>query len=180
MRRGIFLATACCIVLLLGLCSSAYAGEKVGFINLQRLVNESKLGETARGDFAGLRKKKEEAILQMGREIETMRDEINKAGDKMPSEKKLEKRQEIQRRYKEYKRLVVDSKEDIQQEDRELVGLILKKADEVLKTVAKENGYAIILKDPNAIGYLDQEVDITDKVIKELDNMTKKDPKAKR
>ena len=36
------------------------------------------------------------------------------------------------------------------------------------KKVAKRNGYTIILKDPNAIGYLDPAVDITDEVLKEL------------
>ena len=72
------------------------------------------------------------------------------------------------KKYKEYQRLVADAKEDITREDRELVSIILKKADNVLKRVAKNNKFTIILKDPNAIGYLDPSVDITDLVLKEL------------
>ena len=37
-----------------------------------------------------------------------------------------------------------------------------------MKKVAKKYKYTIIIKDPNAVGYLDPDVDITDKVIKEL------------
>ena len=65
--------------------------------------------------------------------------------------------------------MVADAKEDISREDRELVALILKKADDILKKVAKKKRFSIILKDPNAIGYLDPDVDITDLVLKELD-----------
>lgn len=64
--------------------------------------------------------------------------------------------------------MVADAKEDISREDRELVALILKKADDILKKVAKKKRFSIILKDPNAIGYLDPDVDITDLVLKEL------------
>ncbi len=64
--------------------------------------------------------------------------------------------------------MVADAKEEIKRQDRELVARILKKADGALKKVAKKKKYTIILKDPNAIGYLDPEVDITDAVLKEL------------
>jgi len=49
-----------------------------------------------------------------------------------------------------------------------VVAIILQKADDVLKKVAKRKKFTIILKDPNAIGYLDKKVDITDDVLKEL------------
>ena len=83
----------------------------------------------------------------------------------------VERRNKVQtlnRSYKEYQRLVDDAKEDIANEDRELVSIILLEADAVLKNVAKKKGFAIILKDPNAVGYLDPKVDITDDVLKEL------------
>jgi outer membrane protein len=63
---------------------------------------------------------------------------------------------------------VDDAKEDITREDRQLVAIILGKANDILKNVAKKKKYSIILKDPNSIGYLDPDVDITDLVLKEL------------
>ncbi|MEA3279491.1 MAG: OmpH family outer membrane protein, partial [Thermodesulfobacteriota bacterium] len=73
--------------------------------------------------------------------------------------------------YNDYQRLLADAKEDILKEDREVVSIILQKADNVLKKVAKKKKYTIILKDPNAIGYLDPKIDITDDVLEELNKM---------
>ncbi|CAD7848633.1 MAG: hypothetical protein [Olavius algarvensis Delta 4 endosymbiont] len=86
----------------------------------------------------------------------------------MSASEKQDKVEALKKLYKDFQRMVADAKEDISREDRELVALILKKADGVLKKIAKKKKYSIILKDPNAIGYLDPDVDITDLVLKEL------------
>jgi len=165
--RGL-LAITCFIVLGLALCKASYASGKVGYINLQRLVNESKMGQAAKKDMQKLRKEKEAVVANKLREINELKNHLNKEGDKMTPREKRDKLEALQKAYKEYQRLVADVKEDILREDRELVSIILNKADPVLKKIAKEKKYTIILKDPNAIGYLDPSVDITDEVIREL------------
>lgn len=171
---------AACAVIVLGLCMPTAAAEaKVGYINLQRLVNESRLGASAKADIQELRKEKETVVANKLKKINNLRDLINKKGDKMTPQQKSDKVEELQRVYKEYQRLVADAKEDITREDRKLVSIILQKADAVLKRVAKRKKYTIILKDPNAIGYLAPQVDITDDVLKEL-NKKKKSRKTKK
>jgi outer membrane protein len=149
-------------------CISSYAADKVGYINLQRLVNESKMGKAAKNDIQKLRQKKETTIKNKLDDIIKLRDFINKEGDKIPFSEKRKKIDKLQNMYKEYQRLVADAKEDITKEDRDLVATILERADGVLKKVAKSKQYTIILKDPKVIGYLDPRVDITDSVLKEL------------
>ena len=168
MQRKGLLAIACCVVFGLALCTASYAGGKVGYINLQRLVNESTMGQAAKKEMQKLRKEKEALVANKLREINELRELLNKQGDRMTPREKRDKLEALQKAYKEYQRLVADVKEDILREDRELVSIILSKADQVLKKVAKKRKYTIILKDPNAIGYLDPSVDITDEVIEEL------------
>lgn len=168
MQRKVLLAVSCCIVLGFALCTTSYAGGNVGYINLQRLVNESRMGQAAKKEMQKLRKEKETLVADKLREINVLKELLNKERDRMtPREKRL-KLEALQKAYKEYQRLVADVKEDILREDRELVSIILNKADPVLKEVAKRKKYTIIIKDPNAIGYLDPSVDITDEVIEEL------------
>ena len=164
------IAIVVCVVFGLVLCmsSNAMAGDKVGYINLQRLVSESEMGKEASKDIQKLRKQKEKIVSAKLREVNRLRDLINNRGDKMSSAEKSDVLENLQKAYKEYQRLVADAKEDIVRGDKKLVATILQKADEVLKKVAKKHEYTIIIKDPNAIGYLDPDVDITDKVIKEL------------
>ncbi|MDB4444072.1 OmpH family outer membrane protein [bacterium] len=171
MPRSVLLMIVCCIAFGLASCATTDAAGKdgrVGYINLQRLVKESKMGQDAQKEMQKLRKEKEVSVVNKLREINKLKDLINNEGDKMsPSEKRVNL-EALQKAGKEYKRLVADAKEDILREDRELVAVILKQADGVLKKVARQQNYTIILKDPNAIGYLDPSVDITDFVIKAL------------
>ena len=147
---------------------STYAENMVGFINLRRLVNESELGKAAQKDLLALKGEKEAGLKAKLKEIEELKDSINESKDDPDSDKMLKKNQKLNRMYKEYKRLEDDAKEDITIGDRELVAKILKEADAALKKVAKKKKYTIILKDPNAVGYIDPSVDITDDVLKEL------------
>jgi outer membrane protein len=147
---------------------ASFAEGKVGYINLQRLVSESKMGQKAKSDIQKLRSEREAFISNKLEQINNLRKLLNESGDKMPAREKRDRIFELQTAQKEYQRLVSDAKEEILREDRELVATILSQADDVLKTVAKKRKYTIIIKDPNAIGYLDPSVDITDEVIEEL------------
>jgi outer membrane protein len=169
MKMTKVLVWAIAISVLFFFTASAYAAaEKVGYVNLRRLVAESKIGKDAQRDIKNLRAKKEAAVAKKLETIKKMRDFLNDSGSKLPASELRTKTESLQKIYKEYQRMVEDAKEAITREDRQLVAIILKKADKVLKKVAKKKKFAIILKDPNAIGYLDENADITDDVIKEL------------
>ncbi len=168
MRKKNLLVIAGCIGLALVWCTSSYAAEKVGYINLQRLVNESKMGKEAKADIQRMRKTKQAVLNKKLKDIIKLRDFINQKGDKLPARERRDKVELLQKMNKEYQRLVADAKEDIAREDRDLVSIILEKANDILKNVAKKKKYTIILKDPKTIGYLDPAVDITDLVVKEL------------
>jgi outer membrane protein len=167
MRTGFKAVIGAAIVMLVW--SGALLGaDRVGFINLQRLVSESQMGKAARADIQKLRKDKEKMLADTLKEINERKDRLSKDWDKLDPRDRRDKQAELKRTYEDYQRLVADAKEDLLREDREVVAIILKKADPVLKKVAKKNKYTIILKDPNAIGFLDPSVDITDEVLKML------------
>ena len=56
MRIKCLLALVCFVILGLAVCTASNAADKskVGYINLQRLVNESKMGKVARQDIQKL------------------------------------------------------------------------------------------------------------------------------
>ena len=167
MKRIGLLTVICCVFVMV--CGNAVvAADKVGYINLQRLVNESEMGQAAKQNIIKLRTEREQAAAAKLQEINRLKEIINDKDSQLSAAERREKLEAFQKAYKEYQRLVADAKEDIAREDRELVSTILDKADGVLKRVAKKQKYAIILKDPNAVGYLDPEVDVTDEVLKEL------------
>jgi len=146
----------------------ACAADRVGYINIQRLIHESKIGENARVDLQKLRAAKEKEVVEKGQLVAQLKEYIiNKKEWADPLEKK-ETLGKYQKLVKEYDRLLEDAKEDIAREDRELTSIILEKADSALKEVARKNDFTMILKDPNVIGFLNPEVDITDDVLEKL------------
>ncbi len=169
MRQSGIAALVGMVILASVACTTSSAEGKVGYINLQRLVNESRMGQAARNELQKIRQEKEALVGVELRKVNALRELIDKAGDKMSPQEKREKLLALQEVNKAYQRLVADVKEDILREDRELVRIILQKAEGVLKKVAKRLNYAVILKDAAAIGYVDPAVDITDEVIRELD-----------
>jgi outer membrane protein len=113
------------------------AEDKVGYINLQRLVNESEMGNTAREDLNKMRELKQAELTLKLQEINNLREALNNQASQMNDREKREKLEVIQKSYKAYQRLVADAKEDITREDKELVAIILEKADGILKRVTK-------------------------------------------
>ena len=149
--------------------TASAARQKVGYINLQRLVNESRMGQAARSELRKIRSEKEALVAAKLSEVSQLRELIHKEGGMMSPREKRDKLLTLQKVNKEYQRLVSDVKADILREDRELVSIILQKTETVLKQVAQRSNFTIILKDAATIGYLAPEADITDEVIKELD-----------
>lgn len=144
------------------------ASDKVGYINLDRLVKESNMGKVAVENIERLKKEKQAMISRKLKTINEVKLDLENRNDLLKDEERKERVDELNTLIKEYKRMVADAKEEIAKEDRELVAEILKTADGALKKVAKKKKFTIILKDPNAIGYLDESVDITTDVLKEL------------
>lgn len=169
MRVRNLLAVLCGILMGVAFCTSSYAADyKVGFINLQRLINESTIGKEAQKKIQKLREEKQSIADSKLRDIQKFQKFIKEEVAKMPPQEQRKKQEAFREAYKEYQRLIADAREDIAREDRELVATILEKAQDIVKDVAKKNKYTMIVKDANAIGYLDPEVDITDDVVKEL------------
>lgn len=148
---------------------SACAADQVGYINIQRLIHESKIGEAAKADLQKLRAEKQQEVVEKGQLVAQLKDYITNKKEWADSSEKKEVLEKYQKLVKEYDRLLEDAKEDIAREDRELTAIILEKADSALKEVARKKDYSVILKDPDVIGYLNPKVDITDDVLKKLD-----------
>jgi outer membrane protein len=172
MRKSLILAVACLVLTGFSAAPFSHAGSKVGFVHLNRLVNESKMGQKAKAKLENLRKKKEAVLSRQLRVLNELRNDISQNGSKMTADERRRKVRKFQKANKEYQRGLADAKEEVVRQDKELVSMILGKADKILKKIAKKKRYTIILKDPDAIGHLDPSVDITDAVVKELNKTT--------
>lgn len=145
---------------------TSFAYAKAGFINPQRIVNESKIGKIAQEDLARLGRIKDQAIRKSSQKISSLQDELDKGLLSVSQQSSRE--DEIKAIKAHHELLIEKSNRDIREEENRLIQFIMRKADHILRALAKQDGFTLILTDPESIGYIAPEVDLTDRVIQAL------------
>lgn len=163
---------SCALAALLLAPATAGAAQKVGFVNPQRVINESDIGSVAQQDLTRLGEEKDRAIRKSAEEINALQLELEQ-NSLSPAERQL-KQERVRLLVREHEVLVNRSNEEIKLEEAKLIQFIMKKADVILRDLAQRLDYSMIITDPNVIGYIDASVDLTDKVIAELNKLEKK------
>lgn len=156
-------------VLLLGASVGAAHMSKVGFVNPQRIVSESRIGLIAQDDLARLGKEKDRRVREALEEVERIKVKLESSTLSLTEEQSVEK--SLRLAVRSYEQLVEASNLDIQNEERRLIQFVMRRADSILRGLAEEMGFTMILTDPEIIGYVDYSMDITDRVIRELNAM---------
>ncbi|NDV19365.1 OmpH family outer membrane protein [Pseudodesulfovibrio sp. JC047] len=148
-------------------CGAALAQtSKVGFVNPQRIINESKIGRIAQEDLARLGREKDRRVRDALAVVESLQDKLKAEAVSMAQQQSMEEAMRLAVR--DYERLVKNSNLEIQSEERRLIQFVMRRADSFLRTVAAEMGFTMILTDPEIIGYVADSMDLTDRVIREL------------
>lgn len=156
------------IFLLLGGTALAQT-SKVGFVNPQRIINESKIGRIAQEDLARLGKEKDRRVRAALAVVESLQEGLK--AQTMSVTEQQSKEEEMRLAVRDYERLVKNSNMEIQSEERRLIQFVMRRADSLLRAIAKEMGFTMILTDPEIIGFVADSMDITDRVIRELNSM---------
>ncbi|BCS87668.1 OmpH family outer membrane protein [Pseudodesulfovibrio sediminis] len=163
----VFLFLSCTLLLV---SVSAFAQQsKVGFVNPQRIINESKLGRVAQEDLARLGKEKDRRVQAALAEVEALQEQVK--DERLSLAEQEVKEQALHFAVQNYEKLVKSSNVIIQAEERRLIKFVMRRADSILKSIARQMGFTMILTDPEIIGYVDGSMDITDQVISQLNAM---------
>ncbi len=163
------IVSAIFLFLLLAVPVRSQEGVKIGFVDLDRALNESRAGKIALEKLQTKIKETESSLLKEKQDLERLRTDIEKKGLllKETERRKLEK--EFQRRVRNYQREMRDSQEELNQRKNELMADILKGLEKVVTAIGKKEKFTLILERSQVL-YTDQGVDITDRVIKRYDS----------
>jgi len=160
------------VVLVASLCLPALASaeQKIGYVNPQRIVNETRLGQTAKADLARYMAEKDRAAKQSAAQLTALR----KEADAATGADRTRREEQLRRKTEQHEALLAENNRDIRAEETRLLRFVMRQADAVLESIGKKGGYSLILIDPNVVGYVDKaSVDITDRVVRELETRSK-------
>ena len=160
------------VVMLFGM--NVYAAEKVGYINVQRIVSNSDMGKEAATEITRMREAENEKIRVLNEELNALKTRFAQARQQEDASESdlMTQLETIQLKDKQLQRYVADAKEYLAKKDKELVARILRQIDPLLEQIAKKRNYTIIIKDPNALAYLNPKADLSDEVVSSLNAAT--------
>jgi outer membrane protein len=144
----------------------AEATPKIGYVDLQRALNESDAGKKAKDEFKVQVDKLQATLKKQKDEIDALKDQLEKKAVVMKEEERGNMEDDYRRKLRDFERNYKDSQTDLQKKDNELTGGIIKELQEVIHDYGEHEGYTLILESTSsAVLYGAKDVDLTDEVI---------------
>lgn len=147
----------------------------LGYVNMQKVIDESASGRQAQQTLEEKFKDERQALAKERQAIGQLQQALDK--DKvLMSQKELDKKTaEIQKRIKAFQKRLAQLQREMSQEENKLANRILEPVSAIITTVAKDKGVsAIFERRQSGLLYMDEGLDLTAEVIRRLDAKTKK------
>lgn len=163
--------------ILLSLCLLAPAvmaeeAMKIGFVDMQRALNESAEGKKALTELKSLMEQKRASLQQEKDIIEQKKEELDNQGLLLNEATRLEREEEIRRLERDHSRRFSDTKDELSGLEGKYTGRIRTELLEVVNTIGQEKSYLLVLeKQFSAILYAPDSIDMTDLVIQRFDEL---------
>jgi outer membrane protein len=166
MRKGIPLFIFSSLFLLAPL--TIYAEEiKLGYVDLQRALNDSEAGKTAKEKFKGEVDKAEQSLEKRKNEVEKLKEELEKKGLLLNEEQRDALERDYRDKLGEFERVYKNLQQELQIRDRQLTGRILEDLRQVVQGIGEQGSYTVILEGNNTVVlYGAKAIDLTDTIIK--------------
>ncbi len=168
-KYSVFLASLICFAILPLHGALAADGVKIGYVDLQKVLNLSVSGKAAKEQLSQKVKKYQDEINKKQEELKKMKDVLEKQGTLLSERAKSEKEKDYQQGLKEFQRMTKDAQDDLQAKDEELTRRILADIEKVVQEYGKQNNYSIIFIRNESMIYADEKSDLTDTILKKFD-----------
>jgi outer membrane protein len=163
------------IMILGGWMGSSLAAElKVGYVDIQRALNECNAGKEAKKTIGKEMEKLQHLVTEKQKELQTMKETFEKQAPMLSQDARATKEKEFQNKVRDYQRWLEDSQKEIQQKGAEMEKRILLDLQKVIQKIGTDDGYTFILeRNENIVLFASKAIDVTDRVMKAYDAQKK-------
>jgi Skp family chaperone for outer membrane proteins len=150
-------------------------GAKIGFVNFQRVIQESSDGKASTAKVNTLMAKKQNEGTEKQKQLAANQQKLQTSGSVMSEAARGQLEKEIERQQVEGQRFQQDAQAEVQELTNELQNEFIKKVTPILQQVATEKGlYALFNAQEAGFAWVDPGLDLTTEVINKLDAATTK------
>jgi len=149
--------------------ASAATENRIGTVDLQRAVTESKEGSVARAD---LLKKTEQLNAELRGQLadaEKVRAELEKESGKLSVDERAEKQRLLQKKMRDFQNRQREAQEEIKQAESDSIRKIIAKFGVILEKLGADGDYSAILDRNSGVFYAGKKTDVTPLLVKQAD-----------
>ena len=162
------------LVVLLGSLAAAVPAQaqefKAGFVNTDRIFREANTAKAAQAKLEQEFSRREKELVDMGNSLKSATEKFEREAPTMAESQRTARQRQLVDQDREFQRKRREFQEDLGARKNEELGQVLERANRVVKQVAEQEKYDVILQE--AV-YINPKHDITDKVIKALNAAAK-------
>lgn len=148
---------------------AASAEPKIGFVNTQKVLAESKAAKAAEEQLNQLLEQKRQQFQPQQEQFSKLRQEFETQVSVLSPEALEERQIELAQLKSQIERDVQEAEEEVQIERRKALAPLLRKLRRVIVEIGEKEGFALIMEPQNGVIYYSESLDITDQVIAALD-----------
>ena len=153
----------------------AIAGSslKIGYFDMQAVLNQSKWGKKAKAEF-----KEKQALLKAkveakAKEFQKQKETFEKKQALLSESAKQKEIEQLRRARLEGEQLLFQTNAELNKLSKQLMAPIVNKVAEIVKKLGKKDGYDFIFEvQESGLFYAKPDADLTKTIIKELDKVT--------
>lgn len=151
-------------------CSASAAETKIGFVNGQRVVNESPQATKAKKKIEKEFEKRDQELQRLAKQLQATQESLEKNSLTMAESERRNKERELGDMNREFQRKQREFREDLNIRQNEEMSAIFERVNKVIKQIAEAEKFDLIVQE--AV-YFSPRIDITEKVIKALGDGSK-------
>ncbi|OGA07039.1 MAG: hypothetical protein A3D95_04485 [Betaproteobacteria bacterium RIFCSPHIGHO2_12_FULL_69_13] len=139
---------------------------RIGFVNTERILRDATPAVRAQKKIEAEFQKRDQELAKVADQLKRMQDELEKNAVTMSETQRRNKEREFGDLNRDFQRRQREFREDLNQRRNEELAQVVEQANRVIRQIAEQEKYDIILQD--AV-WANPRIDITDKVIKALE-----------
>lgn len=150
--------------------SAAHAQElKIGYVNSERVLRDAAPAKAAQAKLESEFSKRERELADVASKLKAASDQLERDAPTLAESERARRQRELVEQDREFQRKRREFQEDLNQRKNEELTAVVERANKVIKQIFETEKYDLILQEAVFAG---PRVDITEKVIKALNNGT--------
>ena len=156
-----------------------FAQSRIGFVSLDRILRDAAPAQRAQKKIEGEFAKRDQDLSKIADQIKRLQDNLDKNSVTMSETERTRREREFNDANREFQRKQREFREDLTTRRNEELSTIIARANEAIRKLAESEKFDVVFQNDQVV-WASPKIDITDKVIKALDDTRPADGKAAR